>query len=126
MYIARRGVCHAGQLVEREVIIPDQIAAIARQILVPLPAFGAAGHHRVVDEVNIAVGVGINKIEAGNVLQRDRVTPFFKGGGGAHGQPLFDLANFVHARVTYSVGAMVGFHDRTMDGAITLLFHCPR
>ena len=77
------------------------------------------------NKVNVAIGIGVDEIEAGNMLEGNRRLPFFEIARGAHGQPLLNLPNFVDAGVAHRVGTVVRLHHRAVNRAIARFVHRP-
>ena len=125
VHIARGRVRDARQVSHWQVALPNQVASISGQVLIPPPAFRALRHHGVVNKVNVAVRIGVDEIEAGNMLEGDRRLPFFEIARGAHGQPLLNLPDFVDAGVAHRVGTVVRLHHRAVNRAIARFVHRP-
>ena len=75
--------------------------------------------------MDVAVPIGINKVEALNMVKRYCCPPLLEVLGLVHRQPLLDLLHFVDARVPDGVHAMVCSQRRTVCRAQYFAGHRP-
>ena len=123
--IPRAGIKHLRQLVEWHILIPDQGAVIARQIVLPVVTGDPLGGQRIVHKQGVAIAVGVDKIKTRKGLHAQCIAPLFEVVGLAHRQPLLDLPYFAHARITHRVSAVIGAQYRAMHRAQPLFSHRP-
>ena len=112
--IAAGRIVNLRHLIKANLFVPNQIAAVAGEIFLPIPTGGALGYAAIMQKVNIATAVGINKVERDNSLHGHCFFELIEIARLIHRHPLRGLAYLAHTGIAHRISAVACFKGRAM------------
>ncbi len=111
--------------VERQIAVPDQVGAIARQHALPIHSFLPDGKFGVIDIADVSALIGVDVVDARKSLQAHRVLPLGKISRLVQPIVLQRLAYLAHSGITQGEHAVIGLQHGAVRGIKNLAVKRP-